>query len=496
MSAFVGPIFDLSALEQYGAAPFNGGTGPGSSWVNGGNSLTAPGTLGTTTAQPFSLISNNVTRATVAATGEVAIGPSAPTAGQIFAVQGSGTQSINLTAGSGTSAWTVAAGGTLNLSANATDHTTVLGSITGVSATAVFGGTGGIGIGTAPTGLSGVIIDATNAGGAVRIAQMNATTLTCGSASTLAASLNSGGAGNTQVNFGTGGLGIGTAPTGSSQINMDTPVPTGMTIAGVNCNAIAIGNNTCQVGLAGSVIQLTTTNTGFVSILAGNSASSAFSSQSGGTVGIQDAGLGPVTATLGRNGSTQACTTIIGNTVTASTTSISGGAGGSAITLTQGTCGTITVGGTAAGDALLLQSGTGNLGIFAGATGNVSLGATTGSFGNGQRVLFVANAVANPNANPTGGGILYATAGAGTWRGSGGTTTTFGPAARHCETCGSDFGIMYEHDEHDEAIAVCFPCLVEAMQKANLPTHFAHVFKRNPKLTKADRLPRLEAALA
>lgn len=42
--------------------------------------------------------------------------------------------------------------------------------------------------------------------------------------------------------------------------------------------------------------------------------------------------------------------------------------------------------------------------------------------------LFLLNAVAVPAGNPTGGGYLYATGGAGTWRGSGGTITTFGPA--------------------------------------------------------------------
>jgi len=62
----------------------------------------------------------------------------------------------------------------------------------------------------------------------------------------------------------------------------------------------------------------------------------------------------------------------------------------------------------------------------------------TGSFGSGSGVLFVGNANTNPSTNPTGGGVLYSNAGAGTWRGSGGTITPFGPAGPHCEKCGYD----------------------------------------------------------
>lgn len=61
-----------------------------------------------------------------------------------------------------------------------------------------------------------------------------------------------------------------------------------------------------------------------------------------------------------------------------------------------------------------------------------------GSFGTGVKVIFIANAASNPVSNPVGGGILYSAAGAGNWRGSGGTTTVFGPAGPHCEECGYD----------------------------------------------------------
>jgi len=48
--------------------------------------------------------------------------------------------------------------------------------------------------------------------------------------------------------------------------------------------------------------------------------------------------------------------------------------------------------------------------------------------GSGVGVIGIKNATTNPSTNPSLGGVLYANSGAGTWRGSGGTTTAFGPA--------------------------------------------------------------------
>lgn len=58
---------------------------------------------------------------------------------------------------------------------------------------------------------------------------------------------------------------------------------------------------------------------------------------------------------------------------------------------------------------------------------NIVLG-NTASLGGGEGVIFIANATTVPSSNPTGGGILYVTAGALTYRGSGGTVTTIAPA--------------------------------------------------------------------
>lgn len=59
--------------------------------------------------------------------------------------------------------------------------------------------------------------------------------------------------------------------------------------------------------------------------------------------------------------------------------------------------------------------------------GNIGINST--SYGtSSQGVIAIGNRAAAPTANPTGGGVLYAEAGALKWRGSGGTTTTIAPA--------------------------------------------------------------------
>ncbi len=59
--------------------------------------------------------------------------------------------------------------------------------------------------------------------------------------------------------------------------------------------------------------------------------------------------------------------------------------------------------------------------------GSLSLFAT-GSFGGGNRVIFIADRTTAPTSNPTGGGLLYCESGALKYRGSSGTVTTLGPA--------------------------------------------------------------------
>lgn len=60
--------------------------------------------------------------------------------------------------------------------------------------------------------------------------------------------------------------------------------------------------------------------------------------------------------------------------------------------------------------------------------GGASFFSESPSYGGGVHVVFIANATTNPSTNPAGGGVLYVTAGALTYRGSSGTVTTLGPA--------------------------------------------------------------------
>lgn len=60
---------------------------------------------------------------------------------------------------------------------------------------------------------------------------------------------------------------------------------------------------------------------------------------------------------------------------------------------------------------------------------NINFGiGTSAQFGSGAGVVGIKNAGVNPSTNPSGGGVLYADAGALKWRGSSGTVTTIAPA--------------------------------------------------------------------
>lgn len=99
------------------------------------------------------------------------------------------------------------------------------------------------------------------------------------------------------------------------------------------------------------------------------------------------------------------------------------------------------------------------------------------NYGGGVDVLWIANRTTAPTSNPTGGGLLYAEAGAGKWRGSGGTVTTFGPADPHCPRCGTDVGISQsENDLFGEELVHCHAC--ELKTGNGVVRHFADFFDR------------------
>jgi len=91
-------------------------------------------------------------------------------------------------------------------------------------------------------------------------------------------------------------------------------------------------------------------------------------------------------------------------------------------------------------DILAIANGAIRLGIQENGTGaagnshgnrlrsNTQFGSTTGAFGGGDGVIGLTNATTVPTSNPSGGGVLYAEAGALKWRGSGGTVTTIAAA--------------------------------------------------------------------
>src|SRR5690606_16694541 len=62
-------------------------------------------------------------------------------------------------------------------------------------------------------------------------------------------------------------------------------------------------------------------------------------------------------------------------------------------------------------------------------SGNIGFNTISGaSFGDGVKVLQIANCTTVPTTNPSGGGLLYYEAGALKYRGSSGSVTTIAPA--------------------------------------------------------------------
>ncbi len=98
--------------------------------------------------------------------------------------------------------------------------------------------------------------------------------------------------------------------------------------------------------------------------------------------------------------------------------------------------------------------------------GNVGLN-TTSEFGSGAGVVGIANAGTNPSTNPAGGGVLYSDGGAGKWRGSSGTVSTFGPAEPHCPRCDRDFAGEWTNPKYG-TLSICNWCLAEGLKKIGI----------------------------
>lgn len=109
-----------------------------------------------------------------------------------------------------------------------------------------------------------------------------------------------------------------------------------------------------------------------------------------------------------------------------------------------------------------VMSASGSGAHSAGVGGNIGVN-TQSAFGGGAGVIGIANATTAPGSNPSGGGVLYATAGAGTWRGSSGTVTTFGPAEPHCTACGRDCALEWKNPDAGWHLALCMWCLTDSL---------------------------------
>ena len=110
------------------------------------------------------------------------------------------------------------------------------------------------------------------------------------------------------------------------------------------------------------------------------------------------------------------------------------------------------------GAKLALQSGTGTMrdGYIEFITGTTSRAVLN------DKSFFITN-TSTPSDTPVGGGYLYAEAGAGKWKGSSGTVTTFGPAEPHCPRCGRDFAVQWVNKNDDEELSLCMACLDKAL---------------------------------
>lgn len=98
-----------------------------------------------------------------------------------------------------------------------------------------------------------------------------------------------------------------------------------------------------------------------------------------------------------------------------------------------------------------------------GLEGNVAFNALPASWNSGEEIIFIGDRAAAPTGDPASGGYMYSESGAGKWRGSSGTITTFGPAHPHCPDCGRDCAVEFVNEAQGWDIAVCMWCITDAL---------------------------------
>lgn len=288
-----------------GVLPYQGALG-GDAWLQGGNAFGAPGVLGTTDGQPLQVLAANQT---------------------VLASDGVGLQ-IGHDLGASAVALLVGTGGAV-IAANATDHSTTLGSTTGASATTVRSGTDGLNV----QGEGDLLLDAPY----TKLIAMGDTCYeirigTAASAKLISVGNNTGG---TEVNVlaGSAGFSVGTAGAGPITLRTDTT-----------------GDLTLDSGTSGNVELGTGLNAKLVTV--GN--------EIGASAVIVNVGTGSLD--LGVNATNHA--TRLGTQTGASLTIINGGTDGIRLE-------------TAGGGDILITAGTdGTASLDSGSTGPVNVGAT------------------------------------------------------------------------------------------------------------------------
>jgi hypothetical protein len=120
-----------------------------------------------------------------------------------------------------------------------------------------------------------------------------------------------------------------------------------------------------------------------------------------------------------------------------------------------------------AGNVYIMQNGYQYAAAFQGSTASMQLCGPTLSLGGGTGVIGITNASSNPGSStPSGGGVLYATAGALHWLGSSGHDTTVAAADPYCPICGLD--AVEEHKWVDgpnkgKYLSICLNCVAEQL---------------------------------
>jgi hypothetical protein len=239
----------------------------GNAWLNGGNNLTAPGIFGTTSNQPFSVMTNNVNILTFAANGNItqAVGGGQVTlTGNVDATNGLDVTNAVLTANAGS---TLTGATNINTTGIATTNIGAAGGKTNLDGTTIV--TGIANLNTTGTGTNNIgnAVSTTNVTGATNINTLGIETTSIGNATgttnikgatTLvgATNINTTGVATTTI-----GTALGTTNIAGTTSIVGTTNATGATNINTTGTATTkIGNATSPTAITGATSINTTGN--------------------------------------------------------------------------------------------------------------------------------------------------------------------------------------------------------------------------------------------